>query len=127
TRIEDRLYIGLKTGNIQIWDIEKDEFITSINLFNNPISTTELGFDNIIATSWKGEAASISPEGNIQWNIKLTEEKIETIFGDINKTMITDIKANYFQLNSKTGNIIEKGIWDLSSVRGATTASNLIV
>ena len=127
TRIEDRLYLGLKTGNIQIWDIEKDGFLKTIDLFNNPISTMELGFENIITTSWKGESASISPDGDIQWRKKLTDEKIETIFGDINKIMITDIKGNYFQLNSKTGNIIDKGVWDLISVKGATIASNLIV
>ena len=126
-RIEDRLYLGLKTGTIQIWDIEKDEILKSINLFNSPISAIELGFDSIIVTSWKGETASISPEGDIQWRIKLTQEKIETIFGDINKIMIVDIKGNYFQLNSKTGNIIEKGIWNLISVKGATIASNLIL
>ena len=126
-RIEDRLYLGLKTGNIQIWDIEKDGFLKTIDLFNNPISTLELGFENIIATSWKGESASISPDGDIRWRKKLTGEKIETIFGDINKIMITDIKGNYFQLNSKTGNINEKGIWDLISVKGATIASNLII
>ena len=127
SRIEDRLYLGLKTGTIQIWDIEKDEILKSINVFNNPISAIELGFDSIIATSWKGETASISPDGDIQWRIELTQEKIETIFGDINEIMIADIKGNYFQLNSKTGNIIEKGIWDLTSVRGATIASNLII
>jgi len=127
SRIEDRLYLGLKTGTIQIWDIEKDEILKSINVFNNPISAIELGFDSIIATSWKGETASISPDGDLQWRIKLTQEKIETIFGDINEIMIADIKGNYFQLNSKTGNIIEKGIWDLTSVRGATIASNLII
>lgn len=127
SRIEDRLYLGLKTGTIQIWNIEKDEILKSINVFNNPISALELGFDSIIATSWKGETASISPDGDIQWRIKLTQEKIETIFGDINKIMIADIEGNYFQLNSKTGNIIEKGIWDLISVRGATIASNLIL
>ncbi len=126
SRIEDQLYLGLKTGTIQIWDIEKDEILKSINVFNNPLSAMELGFDSIIATSWKGETASISPNGDIQWRIHLTQEKIETIFGDINEIMIADIKGNYFQLNSKTGNIIEKGIWDLTSVRGATIASNLI-
>lgn len=127
SRVENRLYLGLKTGAIQIWDIEKDEFIKSINLFNNPISAIELGFDSIIVASCEGESASISPDGDIQWTNKLSKEKIETIFGDINKIMITDIKGNYFQLNSKTGNILEKGIWDLISVKGATIASNLIV
>ncbi|MHA1985781.1 MAG: hypothetical protein ACW98D_03985 [Promethearchaeota archaeon] len=126
TRIEDKLYLGLKTGIVQIWDIEKNKLIKTINLYNNPISTTELGFDSIIVTSWKGEIGSISPEGNIQWRKKFTDEKIDTILGDINMITFTDIKGNYFQLNSKTGNIIEKGIWNLISVKGATTASNLI-
>jgi len=95
--------------------------LKSINVFNNPISAIELGFDSIIATSSKGETASVSPDRDIQWRIKLTQEKIETIFWDIDKITIVDIKGNYFQLNSKTGN------WDLISVRGATIASNLIL
>jgi hypothetical protein len=127
SRIENRLFVGLKTGTIQIWDIEKDEILKSINLFNNPISAVELGLDNIITTSWKGETASISLDGDIQWRIKLTIEKIETIFSDIDKIMIVDIKGNYFQLNSKTGNIRKKGMWNLGSVKGATIASNLLI
>lgn len=126
-RIENRLYFGLKTGTVQIWDTDKDEILKSIKPFNNPISTMELGLDSVITTSWNGETALISLDGDIQWRIKLTNEKIETIFSDIDKIMIVDIKGNYFQLNSKTGNIIEKGIWTLEYVKGATIASNLII
>lgn len=126
SQINNQIYIGLKTGDLQIWDIEKDEFVKKVHLFDNPISIIELGFDNIISTSWKGEIASISSDGDIQWSNSISKEKIETIFGDINQTLVIDIKGNYFQLNSKTGNIIEKGLWDLISVRNATIASNLI-
>ena len=126
SQIKNQIYLGLKTGDLQIWDIEKDEFVKDIHLFDNPISIIELGFDSIITTSWKGEIASISPEGDIQWRTSLSREKIETILGDINTIVVTDIKGNYFQLNSKTGNIIEKGLWDLISVRNATIASNII-
>ncbi|MFX1313181.1 MAG: hypothetical protein ACFFHD_11300 [Promethearchaeota archaeon] len=126
SQIENQIYVGLKSGDIQVWDIDKDELVKNVHLFDNPISIIELGFDNIIISSWKGEIASISPDGDIQWRKSLSQEKIETIFGDINHTMVVDIKGNYFKLNSKTGNTIDKGLWDLNLVRNATIASNLI-
>ncbi|MFX0149125.1 MAG: hypothetical protein ACFE8E_15430 [Candidatus Hodarchaeota archaeon] len=126
SQMENQIYIGLKTGDLQIWDIEKDEFIKEVHIFDNPLSIIELGCENIIATSWKGEIASIMPNGDIEWRTQLSQEKIETIFSDIHWIMVVDIKGNYFQLSPETGSIIERGFWPLISVKDATIASNLI-
>ena len=126
-QIKNHIYVGLRTGDLQIWDITTDKFIKNIHIFHNPLSIIELGFGKIIATSWKGEIASISPEGDIHWMTSFSGEKIETILEDDTKIIGTDIKGHYFQLNPKTGLIIKRGLWDLISVRNATIASNLII
>lgn len=126
SQIKDNLYLGLKTGQLLIYNIKVDEIIKNINLFTNSISAIELGFENIIVSSGKGEVASISTKGDILWLSELTNAKILTINYYRSNILVSDIDGKYFQLNPKTGSVIDKGIWNLNSVKETTTASNLI-
>lgn len=122
--MEDRLFLGLKTGNLQIWDIKKEECEEDINLFESAISVIEVGNNKIIIASWTGETTALSKSRRILWKTKLSKEKIVGIYEDNNGIKILDSGGNFFHLNSATGAVVNKLVWDFNSQGGA---SNLIV
>lgn len=125
--IKNRLFVGLKTGTLQIWDILKEECLNKISLFNSAVAAIHSGVNNIIITSLTGEICSLSENGNILWKADISKEKINGILEDKGIIKSLDVKGNFFYVNPLSGEIIKKFIWDLGKKWEGSTLSNLIV
>ncbi|MHA2037383.1 MAG: hypothetical protein ACW98X_13170 [Promethearchaeota archaeon] len=127
--IDNHLFLGMKNGMVQIWDIDKEECIDSINLFNSPISLLETGNDVIFVGSWAGEIAALSSNRGIIWQSELTQSRIEGILEDPKDPkllIIVDKKGNFFQIEPATGKIVSKRVLNVQEASDPSFSSNLI-
>jgi hypothetical protein len=127
--INNHLFLGMKNGMLQIWDIDKDECIERINLFNSPISIIETGDNVIFVGSRAGEIVALSNFKRIIWKIELTQSIITGILEDPrdhNLIIVVDKKGNFFRIEPTTGKIVSKRVLELQEVSDPSISSNLI-
>ena len=124
--IKNNLYVGLKDGTLQIWDIEKEDCIENLKLFNSTITIIDISYKNIIAGSSTGEIAYLSYNREIIWRNKISQTGIKGIFENEDAIIIIDKKGNLFQIDSETGKIVVKRVLELKGVRDPSISSNLI-
>ena len=77
--LENELIIGLKDGSLQRWDTHKDTLLDTISLFSSSVSQLLFGKEKILATSWEGEVAALSSEGELLWKEKVSDKGIYAI------------------------------------------------
>ncbi|MHA2398670.1 MAG: hypothetical protein ACXADU_07250 [Promethearchaeota archaeon] len=123
----NKLYLGLKTGVLLIWDIDKEECEKVIYLFDSAISAIYSGVNKIIITSWGGVAVSLSVEGNVVWNTPISENKINGILEDEDSIKFLDINGNFYHVDPLSGKIIEEFKWGFGTQSDGSTRSNLII
>ncbi|MHA1915792.1 MAG: hypothetical protein ACW986_09460 [Promethearchaeota archaeon] len=125
--VRNKLYLGLKTGVLLIWDLEKEECEKVIYLFDSAISAIYSGLHKIIITSWTGEAVTLSLDGNIMWNTSISENKINGIIEDEDSIKFLDINGNFYHVDPLSGDIIKKFKWGFGTQSDGSTRSNLII
>lgn len=123
--IDNKLFLGLKNGILQIWDIEKIDLIKNFNLFKSSFTIIEIRADKIIVASQAGEVALVSKEGTVQWETKLSEDEIIGIYG-YNNIMVIDTTGNLYQINLTSGTLLKKNKWDVITVKEPALVSNIV-
>ncbi|GAG78739.1 unnamed protein product, partial [marine sediment metagenome] len=103
--IGDRLFVGLKNGLLQLWDIQKDECIENIKLFSSTFSVSTVKGENITLASKNGDVARISKNGKIQWKTKITKEKIVGIYEDEDYILIINTIGEQFHIKYRSGKL----------------------
>ena len=103
--IGDRLFVGLKNGLLQLWDIQKDECIENIKLFSSTFSVSTVKGENITLASKNGDVARISKNGKIQWKTKITKEEIVGIYEDEDYILIINTIGEQFHIKYKSGKL----------------------
>ena len=124
--IEDRLFIGLKNGFLQLWDIQKDECIKNIRLFLSTISVSTIRGENITLASRTGDVARLSKNGKIQWEAKLTDKEIVGIYENIEYILVVNRIGEQFHINSKSGKLLKHSFIDLKLGGNAGLSSSII-
>jgi len=125
--IEDKLYVGLKDGSLQIWDIKKEDCVKNFNLFNSSIKTIDFSRNkNIIVGSLDGEIACLSKNGEIIWNNKISRTAISGVTEKYDSLTIIDRNGHLIHINPETGSIIEIQELELEGVYNPSISSNLI-
>jgi len=124
--IGDRLFIGLKNGSLQLWDIQKDECIKNIKLFSSTFSVSTVKGENIILASRDGDVARISKNGEIQWKTKITNEKIVGIYEDKDYILIINTIGEQFHIKSNSGILINHKYNSLELGGNAGLSSSII-
>ncbi|MFX1257507.1 MAG: hypothetical protein ACFFAN_06595 [Promethearchaeota archaeon] len=124
---ENLLFLGLKDGSIQIWDLEREELSKKIDIFENPVSLIEICRDKIIFTSWKGDITALSKEGKIIWKCKPSIKKISGVFENDDGINIVDEGGKFILLNSISGEIIKELQWKFGAYKYGSIASNLVI
>ena len=124
--IDTLLFLGLKDGTVQIWDIEKDICIKDFKLFESALSVIKKVEDKLIMASWNGETAIISKNGTVHRKTKLSKNKIIAIYEYNNTIMLIDKKGNLYQIDYRSCDVINTGVQNLISVKDGTLASNII-
>ena len=124
--IEDRLFIGLKNGFLQLWDIQKDECIKNIGLFSSTISVLTTNGENITLASQAGDVARISKNGIIQWKTKITTEKIVGIYEDKDYLLTINTIGEQFHIKFKSGELIKHGFNNLKLGGNAGLSSSIV-
>jgi len=124
--IDECLYIGLKNGFLQLWDLQKDECIHNIELFSSSISVSTTTGENIVLASRAGDVARISKNGNIQWKTKLTQEKIVGIYEDKDYILVINKIGEQFHINFKSGKQLKHGFSNLELGGNAGLSSSII-
>ena len=122
----NRLFLGLKNGILQIWDFEKIDLIKSFNLFKSTVTVIEMKDDKMIAASQTGDVALISQDGTVQWKTKLSEDKIIGIHDFHNKIMLIDTKGNLYEINLSSDILLKSDKWNVISVKDPALVSNII-
>ncbi len=124
--IDPFLYVGLRDGTLQIWDIDKEDLIESIKLFNSTTSIIEKGINKIIVGSSSGEIACISKNRKILWKFNISLNGIKGIYEDNNGIIIIDKKGIFFLMDPESGNIVDKQFLNLKEFNDPSISSNLI-
>lgn len=124
--LDNILYLGLKDGTLQIWDIEKEDCIKSIKLFNSSIDYINLAYKNIIVGSSDGEIAYLKKNGKVIWQKELSQAMIMGVMEREDAIIIIDEKGNYYRLDVETGDLLLKGILGLKEVKDPSVSSNLV-
>ncbi|MFX1476857.1 MAG: hypothetical protein ACFFCI_01880 [Promethearchaeota archaeon] len=125
--IEDYLFVGLKDGTLQIWDINKEDCIESFNLFNSSVKTIDvLNEKSIIVGSLSGEIVCLSKKGNILWKNKISQTAISGVSEKDDIIIIIDRNGNFLHIDPETGNILEKEELELKGVYDPSISSNII-
>jgi WD40 repeat protein len=124
--IENFLFVGLRDGTLQIWDIKKEECIQNSRIFKSTISIIEKVKNKLFIGSSTGEVASLSLHGKIVWKINISQHRINGIFESENGVVIIDRKGKCYLTESTTGKIIFTYILELEGVRDPSISSNLI-
>jgi len=124
--IEEYLYIGLKNGFIQIWDIQKDECMKNIRLFSSTISVMIVSSEIITLGSQAGDIARMSKDGNIQWKSTLSQEKIVGIYEDMDQILVINSIGEQFYVDINSGNPIKHRFKNLELGGNCGLSSNII-
>ncbi|MFW9785167.1 MAG: hypothetical protein ACFFFB_22995, partial [Candidatus Heimdallarchaeota archaeon] len=124
--LDNILYLGLKDGTLQIWDIEKEDCIENIKLFDLSIDYINLTYKNIIVGSSNGEITYLKKNGKVIWRKELSQAMIMGIMEREDAIIIIDEKGNYYRLNVETGDLLLKGILGLKEVKDPSVSSNLV-
>lgn len=124
--IEDRLFIGLKNGFLQLWDIKKDECLKNISMFSSTITVLTIKGEDLILASQTGDVARLSKYGKIQWKTKLNKEKIVGIYEDIEHILVINMIGEQFHIDIKSGKPVKHGFNNLELGGNAGLSSSII-
>lgn len=126
-QISNILFLGMKDGSLQRWDIKNDKWLKGIDLFKSPISVLEQNNDKIIAATRSGDIATLQEDGHITWRVKTGKEQINGVFEDNKGIHVVNYRGMYYQIDSTTGKIITQKNWNIDSFPDKSTLSNMIV
>lgn len=121
-----KLYLGLRGGVLEIWNLETEELEKEIEVFETPISDFEVLNDKIILTGWSGVVKTIDRSGILLWKVKLSDYRISGLLVDEERVKVIDETGHFFEINIKNGEILKELLWDFKNQTGASTYSNLI-
>ena len=124
--IEDHLFIGLKNGNLQLWDLKKDEMIKKISLFSSTFSVLTAKGENITVASRSGDIARISKNGIIQWRTNITQEKIVGIYEDKNYILVINVRGDRFHININSDKPVTRRYIPLNLKGNAGLSSSIV-
>jgi hypothetical protein len=124
--MESRLYIGLKTGALQIWDINKDECLKVIELFSSPVSVLTIKEENITITSKSGDVARVSDNGDLIWKINLTQDEVVGIYEDTDYILAVNKAGTQFHIDVQSGKLQKHNYSNLKLEGNAGLSSNII-
>ena len=124
--IDDIIFLGLKDGSIQLWDIQKDECIKNIRLFSSPISVLTTKGENLTLASKAGDIVRMSKKGIIQWKTNLSQEEIVGIYEDIDYILVINTIGEQFHIDLKSGKPLKHRFSNLNLRRNAGLSSNII-
>lgn len=111
---DDVLLLGLKNGNLQIFDLKNEEYLENLSLFQSSVSVMSEGKDKILVASCNGEVAAISRNWSIIWKTRLSKNSIYGLIEINNSIQCIDITGKFFLLNQKTGIIQHKEQYNLN-------------
>jgi len=123
---KDKLFLGLREGNLQIWNFENNKCEKEIKVFESPISDLEVLNDRIILTSYSGDLKLIDISGISLWELKLSDYRISGLLLEEEKVKVIDEIGHFFEINVKNGEILNELSWNFGKHIGASTYSNLI-
>ena len=124
--LDNYLFIGFKTGVLQLWDIKKDKCIKEIELFSSPITALLIKGESITIASKAGELARMSKEGDIIWKTNLTQKEIVGIYEEIDFILVVNEMGEQFHVNIASGRPKIHRYTNLNLEGNAGLSSNII-
>jgi len=122
----DLLFLGLKNGILQIWNVQEDKCIKEIKLFSSTISVLSITGNYLTLASRTGDLARISKNGDIHWKTNFTQDKIVGIYEDKDYILVINTLGEQFHVDIKSGNPKKHGYTNLKLGGNVGLSSNII-